>query len=386
MRIVRWCWLLILPLAPLQAAQPQVQLNQTLESLAASKETEAQLKQKLEQTQADLEALQQRATALAERLQTSEEKVIGLELSVNEINTKLVAKQKDFDARKADYATTIVTLIRLGELPSSALFSSPSDIQDLIRATSMLEVTNRTVAAKAKLLRDDVAQLKALKTESAKRTGNTLREKKLLAEAQETLAQAIVSRKKLQARLATDHDRAAEKVTRLSRQSQSLQELISKLEENNRIQASKRPASNKSEPSKNTSISSRGSLRSPVVGTLIHHFGERKNANETYRGLVFRARKGATVVAPLDGEIVFTGPFRDYGNMVLIKHASGYISLVAGLAEVTAGLNQKAIRGEPIGVAAADSSSDVYVELRDPDAKPIDPANWFAKVIPKSAP
>jgi len=368
-----------LGLAPAQAEPPPKKLSETLENLAASKETEASLKQKLEKTESDLNALQERATDLAKRLQESEERVSSLEGNLAEINVQLAEKQKDFNARKADYSVTIVSLLRMRELPSSALFTNPSDIEALLKAASVLEVTNRTVAAKTKVLRDDLVELKKLKAESGRRTTRTRREQESLAQAQETLTHAMESRKKLQMQLSEDHERAEEKVAMLSRESQSLQELIRKLEKPARTIQPKHPAAKK--PTTGTpGVASNGNLRSPVVGEVIHHFGERKNANETYRGMVFKARRGATVVAPLDGEIVFTGPFRDYGNMVLVKHSSGYISLIAGLGQVSATLNQKALRGEPIGAVASQGMTEVYVELRDPDAKPIDPASWFAKV------
>ena len=101
--------------------------------------------------------------------------------------------------------------------------------------------------------------------------------------------------------------------------------------------------------------------------------------------MVFKGRANATVVAPFDGEVVFTGPFRDYGNMVLIKHKNGYISLIAGLGKVDTGLNQTASRGEPIGTMPASGNGEAYVELRDADAKPIDPSDWFANVGGKLA-
>jgi septal ring factor EnvC (AmiA/AmiB activator) len=117
-----------------------------------------------------------------------------------------------------------------------------------------------------------------------------------------------------------------------------------------------------------------------VAGEILHRFGDHKSGNETYRGIVYRARPGATVVAPYDGEVVYTGPFRDYGNILLIKHQNGYISLIAGLGNISTSLNQRVIRGEPVATMSNDKDAQTYVELRDATAKPIDPGNWFANV------
>ena len=66
--------------------------------------------------------------------------------------------------------------------------------------------------------------------------------------------------------------------------------------------------------------------------------------------------------------------------MVLIKHQNGFISLIAGLGKLKTSLNQSVIRGEPIAVMTGDKDPEAYVELRDSDAKPIDPGDWFANV------
>ena len=43
-------------------------------------------------------------------------------------------------------------------------------------------------------------------------------------------------------------------------------------------------------------------------------------------------------------------------------------------------LNQTVIRGEPVALTANGTTPEIYVELRDSDAKPIDPGDWFAKL------
>jgi septal ring factor EnvC (AmiA/AmiB activator) len=309
----------------------------------------------------------------------SERRVSAVEASLADVNTELAAKQKDYSAREDDYAATVMNLLRMQSLPPTALFTAPENVRQMMRTASVLEQANAALAVEAAKLRADTQQLKQLQAIARDRSEQTRREEVSLKAEQEHMADAIGERQKLARKLNADHARTEAKMADLSRESQSLQELISKLEENARAQASRR---NRPEPVEHVREfeGHKNSLKSPVAGSVIHHFGERKNDNETYRGLVFRTRAGATVVAPYDGEVVFTGPFRDYGRMVLIKHKGGYISLIAGLGEISTSLDQTVIRGEPIGTMPDAGSPDAYVELRDKDAKPIDPTDWFAKV------
>ena len=366
------------------AEAPQQQLNTTLNNLAKSKENEASLKKKIEDTEREMERMRDRATALAERLQVSERRTSNEEDALAKVNAAYAQKRKEFDERKADYITTIMSMLRMRQMPPTAMFSSTDDTQKLLRTASVLEKTNSAVAAKAARLRADMDQLRGLQSDAKARDASTKAEQAKLSAEQANLAKELAARQQLQAKLNADHAAAEAKVAELSRQSQSLQELIGKLAEEEKAQAKTQTA-----PKQTAKLRAfegkKGSLRAPVEGEVIHRFGEHQNANGTYRGIVFKARPGATVVSPYDGEIVFTGPFRDYGNMVLIKHKNGFISLIAGLGKVSASLNQAAIRGEPIGTMPVGGNGEAYVELRDTDAKPIDPADWFANVVGKSA-
>lgn len=362
------------------AQAPQQKLDSTLENLAKSKENEAAIRRRLAETERELEAMRERAATLAEQLQKTERRVDSEEDALARVNAEYAEKRREFERRKHDYAVTVVTLLRMRNMPTTALFSSSEDTQTMLRTASVLEKTNEAVAAKAARLRTDMTQMKALQTSAKTRDERTKAEKAKLADEQKKLERELNARQKLQARLSADQLRESAKVAELSLASKSLQELIGKLDANQ-----KEKAKDKSAPKQTAKLRSfdgkKGSARAPVSGDVIHRFGDKQNDNGTYRGMVFKARAGATVVAPFDGEVVFTGPFRDYGNMVLIKHKNGFISLIAGLGKVNASLNQAAIRGEPIGTMPQNGKTEAYVELRDSSAKPIDPADWFANVV-----
>ena len=359
------------------APQQQQQLDATLENLAETKVTEAQLKKKMDATEKDMEAMRERAAGIAERLQLSERRLTSDEETLAQVNADVDTKRKEFEERKNDYTRTVMSLLRLHSMPPTAMFSSGEDSGKMLETASVLEKTNQAVAEKATRLRADIAELKRLQADAKARDIATQDEKAKLRIEQESLARELTQRQALQAKLNADHSRAEIKVAELSHTSQNLQDLIGKLAENEKMQI-KEPTAPK--PKLRDFSGSKGSARAPVSGEVIHRFGDKQNANATYHGIVFKARPGATVVAPYDGEIVFTGPFRDYGNMVLIKHKNGYISLIAGLGKVNATLSQAAIRGEPIGTMPDSGDDEAYVELRDADAKPIDPADWFANV------
>lgn len=370
----------LLASAAYAAPQPREQLKTTLQDLEKSKETEAELKKKLEDAEKDMAMMRERASSLAEQLQNTERRVTNEEEALEKANSELAVKRQEFDARRQEYTATIRSLLSLRSLPPTAMFTTDDGATTLMRTASALEKTNAAVAAKASRLRADIAEIKSLQANAKKRDEMTRAEKAKLRQEQNKLEDQLEARQALQKKLSADHARAESRVAELSRTSKSLQELIDKIE------AARKAAPPPKQTAKLRDFEGKkGSLRTPVAGVVLHRFGEKQGANGTYRGMVFKARPGATVVAPYDGEIAYTGAFRDYGNMVLIKHKNGYISLIAGLGKINASLNQAAIKGEPIGAMPTGGKAEAYVELRDSSAKPIDPADWFANVIARSS-
>jgi septal ring factor EnvC (AmiA/AmiB activator) len=120
----------------------------------------------------------------------------------------------------------------------------------------------------------------------------------------------------------------------------------------------------------------RGTLPYPAVGKLAARFGQ-ASAGGTTKGITIATRTGATVVAPYDGEIAFAGPFRGYGQLIIIEHSEGYHTLMAGMARVEATVGQRVLAGEPLAAMAEDGAPTLYVELRK-DGQPINPLPWLS--------
>ena len=84
----------------------------------------------------------------------------------------------------------------------------------------------------------------------------------------------------------------------------------------------------------------------------------------------------AQVTSPFDGSVIFAGPFRGYGNMIIIDHGKGYLTLLAGLDSIDCDLGQMLLAGEPVGQMPDNQEAKLYVELRH-NNQPIDPMKWY---------
>lgn len=120
------------------------------------------------------------------------------------------------------------------------------------------------------------------------------------------------------------------------------------------------------------------SLPWPVDGRILRPFGrERDEQLGTWtvrQGVVFSSALGAAVGAIAPGSVIFAGPFRSYGQVVIVDHGGGFFSVYGELGEILKGKGDQVRRSEKL----ASAGSQVYLEIRrGTDA--LDPADWLEK-------
>lgn len=134
----------------------------------------------------------------------------------------------------------------------------------------------------------------------------------------------------------------------------------------------------------------RGSLVWPVQGKIISRFGrEEVPALKTWivrEGIRIATADGAAVRAVLDGKVIYAGPFRTYGNVVIVDHEKGFFTIYGLLSRIDAVKGQAVAASTPLGLAGEDTQamssgkkspgSAVYFEIRKGDIA-LDPVKWL---------
>ena len=138
--------------------------------------------------------------------------------------------------------------------------------------------------------------------------------------------------------------------------------------------------------------SAKGSLALPAQGKRLKRFGDADEAGGTVKGISLQTRPEARITAPSDGWVVYAGPFRSYGQLLILNTGGGYHVLLAGMSRIDASLGQFVLTGEPVAVMGAPGQTSqgsnetsrpvLYVEFRK-DGKPIDPDPWWAAASEK---
>lgn len=125
----------------------------------------------------------------------------------------------------------------------------------------------------------------------------------------------------------------------------------------------------------------KGRLRLPVAGEIANRYGApREEAGTTWKGLFIRSVSGETVHAVADGRVVYADWLRGFGNLLILDHGKGYMSLYADNEGLLRQVGETVRAGDPIarvGASGSDAESGLYFELRR-DGKPFDPLRWVS--------
>lgn len=409
------------PLAP-PAGQPAVlegerrsrqEMLRTLEERArASQEARQRLEREIATLKTDREKLSAALVATARDARGAEERVRAVESRLDSLLAREAALRQSLADRRAVTAEVLAALQRMGRAPLPALIAKAEDVVQALRAAALLGAVVPTLREEARILAADLAELVRLREAIAADRRALEAEYLALAGERDRLGALIQARQERLATAEADFGRERFRADEIGAEVRTLRQLLGRLDaEAARAQRDAELARSRAEAEaaqarerlaaaalrepvplspRQPFARAKGTLIVPVVGEVLREFGAPDGSGGSLRGSVIKTRPRALVTAPADGTIVFAGPFRSYGRLLIMNVGGGYYLLLAGMVSVHVEVGQFVLGGEPVGamgeVAAPAASLGVvetdgpvlYVELRK-DGGSIDPGPWWAK-------
>ena len=355
-------------------------LNSEIEN---RKNRQAELRAEAQILQAQQKALQTRTIALARDLQNIDAERDNLEDRLAELAVSESQLDEALQQDRAALAKLLAGLQVMQKQPAPAFAVHADDALAAVQGALVMASIVPNMQSRANELRDRLTELAALRARMDRQSQALIIAEQDAAAARAdldvTLAEKAAAEKKI--RRAAKSEAAA--IARLVDEARDLRDLSRRLQ-------SRRG---------NTGFAgsafgnARGLLPLPVTGRVVERFGQRNENGVRQQGMSIEARAGAQINAPYDGLVLYSGPFRQYGDIVILNLADGFQMILAGLANSGVFVGQEILAGEPIGVLASDDivnkgnenhqlesstsgRSQLYMELRF-DGQPIDPAPWM---------
>ena len=351
--------------------------------------------------------------ASAKQIQNSEEKISRMESELETLRADLKKAEENFVVEDDNLIKTLSALQNLALKPTEALFVQPLTPVEIIRSAMLLREAVPYLQENAARIREDLEKIEAQKNLVEKQVARIIRQKKILEKEHEQMKALVQRKSKIRNAVEIKSVKAKKKVEQLASQANDLRDLLNKLEkqrqeklrrqEEERRRLAELKAAEARRAAEETKkleekqradlikfkpevinevgenfVKAKGHLLRPARGPVVTAYGEQMSKGVTSKGIIIKTRSQAQVISPYDGTVIFAGPFRGYGNLIIIEHGQGYLSLLAGLEEVDCELGQMLLAGEPVGQMPESGDARLYVELRK-DNHPVNPLNWIEK-------
>lgn len=351
--------------AALSVASPPQALGQTAGQDAA------------EGTPPPLAALRAELIASAQRIMLLHHELIALDRELAGLAAEEAEQAEDLARQRQRAAAAAGALYRLARLPPALVLAGPGEPDQRVRSAMVLGDLVPRLAERARAHRQALADLAGLRRELEARRAERDGLRQALGERLADLRGRIDRRQALR-ESAPGQDGADRDAAALSAEARGLQALLQDLAEGRTGAAGAGDPDGGSRPTRPMlPLATQDGIILPSSGLIVGPYGEPGRFGDPRQGLRLSVYPGAPVVAPIDGTVRYAGPFEPYGQILILEHAGGYHSLIAGLGRIDVAEGQGVLAGEPVALTSSPEGRQIgaptlYYELRL-RGRPIDP-------------
>ncbi len=402
-----------------QLSGHRLELRGMEDTLAASQEQRRRIEAEIASIRADRVKLTAALLDATQNVNTSERKIAAIEARLDTLTGTEDAIKHSLSSRRAVIAEILASLQRMGRKPPPALLVAPEDMLAAIRTSMLLGSALPQMRSETEALASDLSDLVQLRQSIAAGRETLANGVATFRAERQRLAALVEARQSAlsaaEQALGAERERALD----LAKKAASLKDLIARMETEVAAAARGAEAARKADESRRragqaatpgagmkTALApfrdparlapasafseTKGLLPFPVNGTLQRGFGSPDGFGGTGKGILIATRVEAIVASPCDGWVSFAGPYRSYGQLLIVNAGQGYHIILAGMDKINVNIGQFILGGEPVAVmgdgsvktAAAIAIGAVqpvlYIEFRK-DGVAIDPGPWWAK-------
>mgnify|MGYP001043456696 CR=1 FL=1 len=358
------------------------------------------LRQQIDRLRNEIESAEGNKADVLDELRASERAISEINRRLRQLNEELATVNQELatsrrestalkariEAQQKELARLLVSQYEAGVPDGLRLLLNQQDPNQIARDLTYATYLARARAELIARLRADLAAAEVLERETRARSDTLARLTREQENERRALEREASKRRAALARLEKEIAARRQQVERLTQDEKRLTRLIERL---TRAMAEKARA--KSRPSKaegGTAMESgefarlKGNLTLPVKGEISNRFGApRAETGMPWKGVFIRAPEGSPVKALAGGRVVFADWLRGFGNLLIIDHGDGYMSLYGHNQSIYKQVGEKVAAGEVVsatGDSGGQGESGLYFEVRF-QGKPVDPLQWVGR-------
>ena len=321
------------------------------------------------------ERMKSEAAAVAARIQSAEANITAAEARIRLIEQLRAEQRARLAARQEPAVRLLAALQTMARRPPGLALIQPGSVRDLVHVRAVLSTMMPVVNRRTQGLRADIEAGRKLRADADRALRAVETAQQQLAAERARLVKLEANRRIESQRLTRGAINEQDRAIALGEKARDIVALMAEVSADAEVRTAlealpgpllrpRRPGDVRAEPGMfDARPQARFSYRLPVTGTVVTGMGEVSDTGVRARGLTIAARDGALVVAPAAGRVAFAGPFRGFGQIIIIDHGGGWTSLITSLAALDARVGENILQGGPLGRAGGDRPT-ITVELR----------------------
>jgi len=382
------------------------------------------LKQRLQTLQQEFRDTQAHRQEAADELRQSERAISSAMRQLRQLDGERQRAQTDLQtltqqadataARIREQQTHLAQAFKgayqRGQGDALKLILNGADPNQTARDLRYLAHLSRAQHAMIEALRADLAQLAALQQQTAQKSSELTQLQAARVAEQRKLQADKLAREQMLQKLSAQIQQQRREISNLQRDERSLTQLVQRLNrlmaqqaarEAARARAAQQAKKNQKaekvvagQPRRPVAVNTetpvafhtgrpfsglKGSLRLPVAGELMNRFGApREGGGVSWKGLFIRAAEGTAVKAIAAGQVVFAEWLRGFGNLIIVDHGEGYMSLYSNNESLYKQVGERVQPGDAIatvGNSGGQPDTGLYFEMRH-QSRPVNPLLW----------
>lgn len=362
--------------APVPARKTEA-LSQLKSRIETEKSQQADLKKKMASAEDELGTARKSLVKLSADLQTSQKTMTDLESRIQKLESEEATLNTKIQTDYGSMGDLILAMERIRRMPTETLIIRPGAPLETAQSAILLRSILPGINARTAQMSADLERLRTIHVNLDKDRTAALATADKLKGQEKDLQAMLKQRETLYRQTRSAYEIQAESVARMAAEAQSLEQLVARIERAEKEKPQEEKQAKRSKAKMPSLPGGRWAV--PVQGNMTTAFGERDAIGAESEGIRISAGANALVTAPVAGIVRFAGPFRNYGNMVIIEHDKGFHSLMSGLSRIDTSVGRKISAGEPVGTLAGSGNGGaptLYYELRH-NGKPVDPSAKF---------
>ena len=347
--------------------QSLIRINKEIEN---KKKATAKLEKEQKKLSEEIRQTQKKMVEIANNVKQYERKLSGYDKQLSDLQWKESLLNRKIEANNSELIKIIAVFENISQVPKGYLFISPARIDTVFHSSILLRSLVNELNRSTKGYRQDLEDLIRTKDEitTAKVSIHTLT-KKVRGE-KDKIADLIKNKKSTQKKLTSEQEKNKREIKKLIAESRTIEEFIKKAE---KLRKEREKRAKQTQIASTMIRKATGTAPLPVSGNITTYFGEHTKKGVTAKGIYIKPRANSQVISPSDSDVVFSGSFYGFKNLLILHTTDDYYVILGGMKDIFAEEGQNLLTGEPIGEMG---DSELYIEIRDRET-PINPLKYF---------